>query len=67
MLGILFSSIRRRRAFSWLLQYSPYTENLSLCKTGGGGESGLSICQKKEHGPPASNIALCLLGRMLDV
>lgn len=33
MLGILFSSNRSRRAFSWLLQYSPYTENLSLCTT----------------------------------
>jgi hypothetical protein len=25
--GILLSSISSRRAFSWLLQYSPYTEN----------------------------------------
>ena len=32
MLGILFSSMRSRKAFSWLLQYSPYTEKLSLCK-----------------------------------
>lgn len=32
MLGILFSSIRSRKAFSWLLQYSPYTEKLSFCK-----------------------------------
>lgn len=33
MWGILFSSMRSRKAFSWLLQYSPYTENLSLCQT----------------------------------
>lgn len=32
MWGILFSSMRSRRAFSWLLQYSPYTEKLSFCK-----------------------------------
>lgn len=32
MWGILFSSMRSRKAFSWLLQYSPYTENLSLCQ-----------------------------------
>lgn len=32
-LGILFSSMRSLKAFSWLLQYSPYTEKLLLCKT----------------------------------
>lgn len=31
--GILFSSTSSRRAFSWLLQYSSYTQNLSFCKT----------------------------------
>lgn len=31
--GILFSSTSNRRAFSWLLQYSSYTQNLSFCKT----------------------------------
>lgn len=35
MLGILFSSMRSLKAFSWLLQYSPYTEKLSLCKIKG--------------------------------
>lgn len=34
MLAILLSSMRSRRAFSWLLQYSPYTEKLSLCRGG---------------------------------
>ena len=29
----MFSSTSRRRAFSWLLQYSSYTQNLSFCKT----------------------------------
>lgn len=31
--GTLLSSTNRRRAFSWLLQYSSYTQNLSFCKT----------------------------------
>lgn len=31
--GILLSSTSNRRAFSWLLQYSSYTQNLSFCKT----------------------------------
>lgn len=30
--GILLSSTSSRRAFSWLLQYSSYTQNLSFCK-----------------------------------
>lgn len=29
----MFSSTSSRRAFSWLLQYSSYTQNLSFCKT----------------------------------
>lgn len=31
--GILLSSTSSLRAFSWLLQYSSYTQNLSFCKT----------------------------------
>lgn len=31
--GTLLSSTNSRRAFSWLLQYSSYTQNLSFCKT----------------------------------
>lgn len=31
--GTLLSSTNKRRAFSWLLQYSSYTQNLSFCKT----------------------------------
>ena len=38
---ILFSSMRSLKAFSWLLQYSPYTEKLSLCKTEEKHRSGL--------------------------
>lgn len=30
--GILFNSISSLSAFSWLLQYSSYTKNLSFCK-----------------------------------
>lgn len=29
----MLSSTSSRRAFSWLLQYSSYTQNLSFCKT----------------------------------
>lgn len=38
--GILFSSTSSRRAFSWLLQYSSYTQNLSFCKMRTETESG---------------------------
>lgn len=51
MLGILFSSMRSRKAFSWLLQYSPYTEKLSLCKTGEKHWSGL-----QNQGPQYCNL-----------
>lgn len=60
MLGILFSSIRSRRAFSWLLQYSPYTENLSLCTTRNKSwPVSLSVCLSEEE--TQSDITLCLL------